>query len=100
MTRQSLTSRQKQVLDYVAAYFDDHGQVPSLREIGNAVGISSTNGVMDHLRRLSQKGHVDIGNVGTLKSRAYRVIRLSCGTEVAAKLVPLTLLSSMKSCAS
>ncbi len=97
---QSLTDRQKQILDYVVTYFGDHGQVPSLREIGDAVGISSTNGVMDHLRSLSRKGHVDISNVGTSKSRAYRVTRLTDGTQVAAKLVPLSLLSTFRSCAS
>ena len=51
-----LTARQRNVLDYVIEYQDDHGFPPSMREIGEFFQIRSTNGVSDHLRALERKG--------------------------------------------
>ena len=51
-----LTARQRNVLDYVIEYQDDHGFPPSMREIGEFFHIRSTNGVSDHLRALERKG--------------------------------------------
>ncbi len=47
-----LTARQQQVLDFILT----QRIPPSVREIGRALGIRSTNGVCEHLRLLRQKG--------------------------------------------
>lgn len=55
---QKLTERQRAVLDYIQASILDRGYPPTLREIGNHLGIRSTNGVNDHLRALERKGYL------------------------------------------
>lgn len=54
----ALTARQRNILDYLVGYIDDHGYPPSMREIGNFFSIKSTNGVSDHLRALERKGYI------------------------------------------
>lgn len=54
----TLTARQEQILRFIAAYADEYGLPPSLREIGAKHGIGSTNAVNDHLRALERKGYL------------------------------------------
>tara|TARA_B100000029_G_scaffold103990_1_gene94499 strand:- start:2656 stop:3309 length:654 start_codon:yes stop_codon:yes gene_type:complete len=56
--RPPLTGRQLQVLNAIKGYIDDHGYPPSIRELGQLVGIKSTNGVSDHLKALERKGYL------------------------------------------
>ncbi len=53
-----LTARQREVLDFVAKHIDTRGFPPTIREIGAALGIESTNGVDDHLCALVVKGFI------------------------------------------
>ena len=55
-TKDGLTARQRNVLDFVIEYQDERGFPPSMREIGEFFEIKSTNGVSDHLRALEKKG--------------------------------------------
>ncbi|MGF1466180.1 MAG: transcriptional repressor LexA [Sandaracinaceae bacterium] len=66
---QKLTERQKAVLDYIIESIQDRGFPPTLREIGNHLGIKSTNGVNDHLRALERKGYLTRED---MKSRTLR----------------------------
>jgi hypothetical protein len=50
-----LTARQRQILDFIALNVAS-GLPPTVREIGHHTGISSTNGVNDHLKALERKG--------------------------------------------
>lgn len=68
-----LPPRQKQLLDFVAAYQDQRGVPPTLREIGEALGIRSTNGVSDHIKALLKKGYLE--RVG--EARSSRGVRIS-----------------------
>jgi repressor LexA len=70
---EDLAPRQRELLDYVAAYTDQKGIPPSLREIGEALGIRSTNGVSDHVKALVKKGYLE--RVGD--ARTSRGIRLT-----------------------
>ena len=51
-----LSPRQSDVLDFIAGTIDSRGLPPSYREIGDALGIASTNGVSDHVKALIKKG--------------------------------------------
>src|SRR4051812_10032182 len=51
-----LSERQKRILDFVARYTGDHGYPPSIREIGQAVGITSTSVVDYNLKALERSG--------------------------------------------
>ncbi|MCJ7436157.1 MAG: transcriptional repressor LexA [Acidimicrobiia bacterium] len=55
MTEQ-LTDRQRQVLEFIDAEVRERGYPPSVREIGEAVGLSSSSTVHAHLAALQEKG--------------------------------------------
>ena len=67
--RQPLTARQREALDFITYCLDERGYPPTLREIGEHMGIRSTNGVNDHLKALERKGYLVRDD---LKSRALR----------------------------
>jgi repressor LexA len=68
----ALPPRQRELLDFVAAYTDQKGIPPTLREIGEALGIKSTNGVSDQVKALVKKGFIErVGDART--SRSIRV---------------------------
>jgi len=69
---QKLTERQRAVLTFISASIDERGFPPTLREIGNHLGIRSTNGVNDHLRALERKGYLTRED---MKSRTLRLVR-------------------------
>lgn len=66
-----LTSRQQQVLDIIVAHIEEHGYPPTLRGIGNALGIRSTNGIACHLASLQRKGRIALD---PMLSRGIRVV--------------------------
>ena len=51
-----LTDRQREALDFIRWSLASRGVAPTLREIGDHMGIRSTNGVNDVLRALVRKG--------------------------------------------
>jgi repressor LexA len=69
--KEPLTARQKLVLDFISRSIERRGYPPTLREIGEHMGIRSTNGVNDHLKALEKKGYLERED---LKSRALRPI--------------------------
>lgn len=57
-TTDELSQRQLKVLEAIRAWMRDHGYPPSVREIGNAVGLTSTSSVAYQLRVLERKGYL------------------------------------------
>ncbi|MGQ0805228.1 MAG: transcriptional repressor LexA [Actinomycetota bacterium] len=53
-----LTDRQRQVLEFIDAEVRQRGYPPSVREIGEAVGLSSSSTVHAHLAALQDKGYL------------------------------------------
>ena len=53
-----LTDRQRQILDFLTKYVDAHGYPPTVREIGEAVGLASPSTVHAHLANLERAGHL------------------------------------------
>ncbi len=53
-----LTDRQLEVLRFIAREIEERGYPPTIREIGEALDIASTNGVNDHLKALEKKGYL------------------------------------------
>ena len=56
MTHPSLTARQQQILEYIRASVDERGYPPSVREIGEAVGLRSPSSVHSQLATLEAGG--------------------------------------------
>jgi repressor LexA len=57
-SRVSLTDRQRTILDVIRASVTSRGYPPSIREIGDAVGLTSTSSVAHQLRTLERKGYL------------------------------------------
>jgi repressor LexA len=55
---QPLTKRQREILDYLNEFIQQHGYAPSLEEIGKRFGLSSLATVHKHLTNLQQKGFI------------------------------------------
>jgi repressor LexA len=53
-----LTDRQREIYDYVVAYVDEHGYPPTVREIGEEVGLASPSTVHAHLANLERAGYI------------------------------------------
>ena len=47
-----LSDKQREIFDYIRSYIDEKGVSPSVREIGQAVGLRSTSTVQYHLTAL------------------------------------------------
>lgn len=59
MDRAPLTERQNEAYQFIRSYLDEHRRPPTLKEIGNALGIASTNGVYKLLQALERKGWIE-----------------------------------------
>jgi len=55
----NLSERQERILAFIRQYGDEHGFPPTIREIGKAVGITSTSVVKYNLERLEEKGKLE-----------------------------------------
>jgi repressor LexA len=51
-----LTGRQQEIWDFLVDYVDHHGYPPTVREIGEAVGLASPSTVHAHLANLERAG--------------------------------------------
>lgn len=66
-----LNPRQIEILKYIKAVLRDKGYTPTVREICDAVHLSSTSTVHFHLKALEKKGYI---RRDPLKSRAIEII--------------------------
>ncbi len=58
MATRPLTYRQRQILAFIEAQTIERGFPPSVREIGEAVGLTSPSTVHSHLKTLSDRGYL------------------------------------------
>lgn len=87
-----LTKRQSTLLRFIEGHVDEYGYPPSIREMADHMGISSTNGVNDHLKALERKGC--LLRHGGLKSRAISLVgrktsKMVADTTSQVSIVPL-----------
>lgn len=74
-----LTHRQRQILDYIMQHIEIHGYPPTVREIGEAVNLSSSSTVHAHLRNLEESGLIQRDRILT------RAIKIVAGASTSAK---------------
>lgn len=67
----TLTDRQKEVLDFIAAFVEEHAYPPTIREIADRFAIS-VKGAYDHVKALEKKGKLRLGEN---RSRALEIVR-------------------------
>ncbi len=58
-TEDMLSERQRAILNFVREFISQKGYPPAVREIGAAVGLSSSASVHNHLRRLQEIGFIN-----------------------------------------
>jgi repressor LexA len=54
----ALTPRQKEVLDYIIGYVDEHGYSPSFEELAAGLKLASLATIHKHITALEQKGYL------------------------------------------
>src|SRR5262247_1760436 len=77
--KEPLTERQRAVLEFISDSIERRGYPPTLREIGEHMGIRSTNGVNDHLKALEKKGYLRRED---MKSRALKLVEDAVPTPI------------------
>ena len=56
MVELNLTKRQQEIFEFVKRYVSDHGYPPTVRDIGKAIGLTSSSTVHAHLANLEKLG--------------------------------------------
>ena len=79
---EGLTPRQEEVLDLVLEALERRGYPPSIREICDALGVSSTRGALRHLEALEKKGFIT-------RASGARAIQVRDGLRGAVAYLPL-----------
>ena len=87
-----LSDRQRRILDFVERYTGEHGYPPSIREIGQAAGISSTSVVDYNLRVLEREGQIrrdrevsrGLGLIGRKPASRPQLVRVPIKGRIAA----------------
>lgn len=62
-----LTDKQKLILQRLQDYTAEHGYQPSNRELAELIGLNSVSTLHGHLRRLEEKGYIEIVSVRAIK---------------------------------
>ena len=96
-TTAELTGRQREIWSFLGEYVDRHGYPPTVREIGEAVGLASPSTVHAHLANLERAGLL---RRDPTKPRALELVGRGKGTEkggenVVAELPKLPLLGQI-----
>lgn len=81
-----LSKRQTDILEHIKRVIREKGYPPSVREIGDAVGLMSSSTVHGHLQTLEEKGYI---RRDPTKPRAIEILDSSYGDEKRTVLVPI-----------
>ncbi len=60
--KQTLTKKQKQILDYIRSFHDEYGYAPTFREIMDGLSYSSVATISQHVDNLAAKGFLQKRN--------------------------------------
>jgi repressor LexA len=86
MVELNLTKRQQEIFDYVKRYAREHGYPPTVRDIGKAIGLTSSSTVHAHLANLEKLGLL---RRDPTKPRAIEVLADKAKAAAAAPGLPL-----------
>ena len=81
-----LTDRQQEIWEFLVDYVDAHGYPPTVREIGDAVGLASPSTVHAHLANLERAGLL---KRDPTKPRALELVGREKGSAASLPKLPL-----------
>jgi repressor LexA len=87
--RDQLPPQQKKVIDYIEEYAEVAGYPPSILEISDYLGVSSTFGVRKHLDALIKKGFLQRGGPGLSRAVAIARPSIKVGGERHSAAIPI-----------
>jgi repressor LexA len=86
---ETVNPRQRQILDYLREHARSHAYPPTVREIGQAVGLSSSSTVQNHLNTLEERGFI---RRDPAKSRTVEIVEPGDAAAFSANIVSLPLI--------
>src|SRR5881397_833964 len=90
-----LTGRQQEIWDFLVDYVDRHGYPPTVREIGEAVGLASPSTVHAHLANLERAGLLKRDPTKPRALELSRARRVEPDAEIAASARKLPLVGEI-----
>jgi repressor LexA len=97
--RSELTARQSEILDFVQSYVARNSYPPSVRDICEAVGLSSTSTVHAHLSTLEEKGFIrrdgSVARAISVVGSVTEAPELEDSTEVLRNVISLPLIGQV-----
>ena len=78
-----MTSKQKEIYDFIISYMKENLFSPTVREIGMGVGIKSTSSVYTHLKNLQKHNLITMreSEPRTIRPVGYELVRIPDETE-------------------
>ncbi|MEE0438576.1 MAG: hypothetical protein UDB14_13135 [Roseburia hominis] len=78
-----MTSKQKEIYDFIISYMKENLFSPSMREIGIGVGLKSTSSVYTHLKNLQKNNLITMreSEPRTIRPVGYELVRIPDETE-------------------
>jgi repressor LexA len=89
---EELSDRQRQILEYIRKITRERNYPPSVREIGEAVGLASSSTVHNHLNQLERKGLI---HRDPSKSRTVQLVDEAGYDELRRSSVPVPVVGSV-----
>ena len=85
-----LTARQREILDFLRKMLHEKAYPPTVREIGLAIGLSSSSTVQNHLNTLERKGYI---RRDPAKSRAIELVEKRADRREKLRRIALSMLA-------
>lgn len=76
------------IMDFVTGYITRHGYPPTVKEIGDGVGLKSTSSVHSHVKQLIEEGKLETDAPGVpraLRVPGYKFMKIEKGVIVDGK---------------
>lgn len=88
---QTLTKRQREVIEYIVQYTFEHLYQPSFREICEHLKVTSTNSIATHLEALDRKGYIKYKrkNARALELTDRSLLLIKCSDHLRARPIVL-----------
>ncbi len=89
MAKKVLTPRRRRIIDYIKQHIQDNGYPPTVREIGQHVGLSSSSSVHFHLKALERAGYLERDGSLTRAIRPSTLAQRTPASQRTSRFIPV-----------